>query len=99
MTNLEAIETLKIKKECYDYEGLSCDMSFSECESGCSLCAEAIDMAIEALEKQMPKKPVNYDSVPHSRCPVCNNAVKVFEDAHEYHYCLYCGQCLDWSDE
>lgn len=60
---------------------------------------EVMDLAIEALEKQIPKNPVNYDSVPHSRCPACNNAVKVFEDTHEYHYCLYCGQCLDWSDE
>lgn len=56
----------------------------------------AFEKAIEALEKQIPKKPVNYDSVPHSRCPVCNNSVKVFEDAHEHHYCLYCGQALDW---
>lgn len=56
----------------------------------------AFEEAIKALEKQIPKKPVNYDSVPHSRCPVCNNSVKVFEDAHEHHYCLYCGQALDW---
>ena len=20
-------------------------------------------------------------------------------DAHEYHYCIYCGQRIDWSDE
>ena len=52
---------------------------------------------IEALEKQIPKKPTQYDSVPHNRCPVCHNAVKVFVDAHEYHYCLYCGQALDWG--
>ena len=59
----------------------------------------AMGMVTEALEKQIPKKPINYDSVPHSRCPVCNNSVKVFEDAHEYHYCLYCGQAIDWSEE
>ena len=59
----------------------------------------AMGMVTEALEKQIPKKPINYDSVPHSRCPVCNNSIKVFEDAHEYHYCLYCGQALDWSEE
>ena len=59
----------------------------------------AMGMVTEALEKQIPKKPINYDSVPHSRCPVCNNSVKIFEDAHEYHYCLYCGQAIDWSDE
>lgn len=59
----------------------------------------AMDMVTEALEKQIPKKPINYDSIPHSRCPVCNNSIKVFKDAHEYHYCLYCGQAIDWSKE
>ena len=57
---------------------------------------KALSMAQKALAKQIPKKPVNYDSVPHSRCPACNCAVKVFIDGHEYHYCLYCGQALDW---
>ena len=56
-------------------------------------------LAIEALEKQIPKKPIHYnDSVPHDRCPNCHNAVKVFCDAHNYHYCLYCGQAIDWRD-
>ena len=59
----------------------------------------AMGIVTEALEKQIPKKPINYDSIPHSRCPVCNNSIKVFEDAHEYHYCLYCGQAIDWSEE
>lgn len=52
----------------------------------------------EAVERQIPKKPIHYDSVPHDRCPNCRNAVKVFRDAHEYHYCLYCGQRLKWGD-
>ena len=75
----------------------------TECEE--SICyitdfdAEPLRLAIKALEKQILKKPINYDSIPHSRCPVCNNSVKVFEDSHEYHYCLYCGQRLDWSEE
>ncbi|MGN0693169.1 MAG: hypothetical protein ACI4K7_12535 [Oscillospiraceae bacterium] len=58
----------------------------------------ALAIVQKAAGKQVPKKSVSYDSVPHSRCPVCHNAVKVFEDAHEYHHCLYCGQKLDWSD-
>ena len=68
-------------------------------KAGVEATITALTMAVEALEKQIPKKPVNYDSVPHSRCPVCNNAVKVFEDAHKHHYCLYCGQRLDWEEE
>lgn len=54
-------------------------------------CELTIGMTLkEAVEKQIPKKPIHYDSVPHDRCPNCRNAVKVFRDAHEYHYCLYC---------
>ena len=84
MTPQEAIETIKvaISEVEWDYP-MDYTVAFEE--------------AIEALEKQIPKKPVNYDSVPHSRCPACNNAVKVFEDAHEYHYCLYCGQRINWT--
>lgn len=58
-------------------------------------CELTIGMTLkEAVERQIPKKPIHYDSVPHDRCPNCRNAVKVFRDAHEYHYCLYCGQRL-----
>lgn len=52
---------------------------------------------MSALEKQIPKKPLRFDSVPHARCPVCNCSVKLFADAHESHFCLYCGQKLDWG--
>lgn len=52
---------------------------------------------LELIKKQTPKKPTKYDSVPHARCPVCNCSVKLFADAHEYHFCLYCGQKLDWD--
>ena len=52
---------------------------------------------LSALEKQIPKKPLKFDSVPHARCPACNCSVKVYEDGHEYHYCLYCGQKLNWN--
>lgn len=52
---------------------------------------------IAALERQIPKKPLFFDSVPHARCPVCKCSVKLFVDAHENHFCLYCGQKLDWG--
>lgn len=64
-----------------------------------SIGANALDLAIEALQKTVPMKPKKFESVPHARCPKCNNAIKIFFDAHEYHYCLYCGQRIDWSDE
>ena len=80
----EALEMIELNLKQFPNAFLALNGTWGEC--------------IKALEKQIPKKPVNYDSVPHSRCPVCKNAVKVFKDAHEYHYCLYCGQALDWSD-
>ena len=54
------------------------------------LC-EALDTAIEALEKRLPKKHVlkrkAYGGI--MVCPICK--------ASDYgKYCRYCGQRLDW---
>lgn len=49
MTREEAIKILKIKKDCFDCEGLSCSLD-GKLYEGCETCSEAIDMAIEALE-------------------------------------------------
>ena len=60
---------------------------------------KAYSVAIEALEKQIPKKPIfeseqtslfGVDDVPH--CPNCRC------DIPEVSYCEKCGQALDWSD-
>ena len=56
-------------------------------------------VAKAALEKQIPKKPSWVDSVPHSRCPVCHNAVAVYIDSPKLPYCYWCGQALDWGNE
>ena len=48
--------------------------------------AEAIDVAINALEKQIPKKRDNYS------CPVCSH---YFEDGECFTYCPECGQRLE----
>ena len=57
--------------------------------------AEAIDVAIKALEKQIAKKPI-YDNYHRAgyRCPNCNNT-----NPWGYEHCRYCGQKLDWSEE
>ena len=56
-------------------------------------------LIIEALEKQIPKKPIfeseqtspfGVDDVPY--CPSCRC------DLPEVNYCEKCGQALDWSD-
>lgn len=66
-------------------------------EGHCSFIEDEMKVAFDALEKQIPKKPLFFDSVPHARCPVCKCSVKLFADAHESHFCLYCGQKLDWG--
>ena len=56
---------------------------------------EAICKTIEALEKQIPKKP--YDTV---HCPLCKIEVELQPiDAEEVTYCLHCGQAIDWSEQ
>ena len=51
-------------------------------------------LAIEALEKQIPKFP--YDTV---SCPLCKIEVELQPiDIEQVTYCLHCGQAIDWSD-
>lgn len=59
---------------------------------------EGLSVAKTALEKMVPKKPSWVDSVPHSRCPVCHNAVAVYIDSPKLPCCYWCGQALDWGD-
>lgn len=61
---------------------------------------EWLEMAKEALEKQISKRPHNIKTAPsdcyisYGDCPCCN------ADVFEYqHYCIDCGQKLDWGDE
>ena len=76
MTNEEAIKLLNAVTI---YYGGKCSRS-------------ALDLAIEALEKQTPKKP--YDTV---RCPLCKIEVELQPiDAEQVTYCLHCGQAIDW---
>ena len=64
--------------------------------------AEAIDMAINALERQIPKKPmISYDERVKENwcsCGVCAFGFG-WKRAVHYKYCPDCGQKLDWSDE
>lgn len=59
---------------------------------------EACRMAISALEKQIPIKPID-DTKPRDffiniYCPVCKEPV-----TKRFKYCRNCGQALDWSYE
>ena len=99
MTNKEAIEQLRERLAITDYRQQIPEYY------------EAIELAVEALEKQMPKKP-NY--VPdddtcvyyHWECPECGNYYsysirKTFGVLYNnsVSYCSRCGQALNWSDD
>ena len=58
-------------------------------------------MAVIALEKQIPKKPIK-DEYGFLHCPYCDyDDYSLMHDSSfsdRYNYCCYCGQALDWSD-
>ena len=54
---------------------------------------EVRDIAIEALEKQLPKKPIEKGiHFVYYKCPNCNRILPI-----DKNYCD-CGQKLDWSE-
>lgn len=60
-------------------------------------------LAILALEKQIPEKPINVEKH-YYRCPCCKQVLDVSDDDIFVYenltpmYCSKCGQALDWSD-
>lgn len=69
---------------------------------------EAVRLSLEALEKQVVKKPVYSDFsdngfdeiIPYkAECPVCGYEFEFGKwNDEESHHCI-CGQKMDWSDE
>ena len=80
MTESEAIELIE-----KDLKLHSKDLS--------SKYKKGLRMAINALEKHIPKKPKTDDRYVMHICPWCNDFVKV-----SHNYCPNCGQELDWGD-
>ena len=67
-----------------------------------------MEMIVQALEKQIPKKPRKTDSyrgvlkrVYAYVCPTCGNACleKYMNERQNTMFCWNCGQKLDWSDK
>lgn len=68
--------------------------------------AAAFETAIEALEKQVPKKPIEYEDKYYG-CPTCGNVTMMkwerypdipMSKIYGLPYCLGCGQALLWED-
>ena len=112
MTEIEAKGFVQGKLDCME----KCDVfnredkhRNNECEL-CDYCYSqgnfweqkvAFSVAINALEKQIPKKPKSITSVENSmyvKCPTCK-LTTVLYDGCVMEYCKNCGQAIDWSDE
>lgn len=92
MTPQEAIETIKI--------------AIAEVEWDYTMdYTVAFEEAIKALEKQIPKKPKEYEDKYYA-CPNCGNVTmmkwerypdRLMDKSNGLPYCLGCGQRLDWE--
>lgn len=63
--------------------------------SGYYMLCEALDIAIEALEKQLPKKPIEHSTkfAAFYECPSCGDV-----DVYGQKNCDNCGQKIKWSE-
>lgn len=112
MTENEALEKLRAYHKC---QGLQVKGVYEDCNEklcdNCDLCyaqgntgehIKSIEIAIQALEKQIPNKVVK-ESKWNCFCPCCGkSAYTDCEDGYYNYsldYCNGCGQKLDWSDE
>ena len=98
MTESEAIEKLKNMRLYMQIEDEHNDCKFTEDDY------KANEMAIQALEKQIPKKPIinhintNEDVTEiEYTCSACGTNYVELTPCEEW--CPYCGNKIDWSDE
>ena len=89
------VTTYKEAKALFEY-----NLKDGKCSDDCPDC-NAMELAILALEKQIPKKPtkayfeggfVNY------HCVCCGEAQGLTVNKRWQKYCPHCGQALNWSD-
>lgn len=91
MTEQEAIEKLNMLDEALNFQRYDADE-----------CSLALQMASEALEKQIPKELTNirkvkeYDGYDMGCCPVCGEPLdnSFYENLK---YCFVCGQAINWE--
>ena len=94
MTEREAIEKLKNMRLFMQIEDNKNECKFTEDDY------KANEIAIQALEKQIPKKPFKSENqvvryVNTYYCPTCELGITGTNIAK---WCYHCGQKIDWSD-
>ena len=94
MTNKEAIDKLimlksakALRAKVFNEDGKPLEPDFET----------AVNKAIEALEKQIPKKPINWCGK-MLICPNCARAEYIKKIDMLDTYCGFCGQSIDWSE-
>ena len=97
MTESEAVEKLKNMRLFMQIEDENNDCKFTEDDY------KANEMAIQALEKQIPKKVQlrhirKFDGFDDGECHTCGNSVSRDCDGTD-NFCPDCGQKLDWRGE
>ena len=109
MTESEAKEKLRAYHKCQSLQvkGIYEDCNEKLCDN-CDLCyaqgnvgehIKSIEIAIQALEKQIPKKPHNnFEKFSGVWCS-CGKYLGKGYFVDKPIYCPDCGQKLDWSDE
>ena len=89
MTREEAISNLKmILDEATETDEAICYVTSDD--------AEALILAIKALEKQVPKKPIDNIEQEWFECPTCRRVVVLYHNGKRHH--CECGQSLKWED-
>lgn len=84
MTTQEAIETLKLMQGQVEWDY---PMEY----------AAAVDMAVDALQKQIPK-PIRI-TTSTKRCGNCGRQLSGIGNIHpERNYCVKCGQKVGWNE-
>lgn len=89
MTPEEAMERI-IENDC----GFYCGAKYPECDM--QDCRWYV--ALRALEKQIPKKPINWANTKFI-CPSCHRAEYIVQSDALDTYCGFCGQAIDWGEE
>ena len=67
-----------------------------ECEESRRCCIEYFETAIEALEKQLPKKPKKLEN--GDLACSCGLIIQRKNRRTCLYYCHNCGQAIDWSE-
>jgi rubrerythrin len=82
MTSYEAIQRIQTHNEIH-----------SRKEPNAIYITEALQIAVKALEKQIPLKPTTFGKGLFD-CAFCGRVL----EKHSHNYCPKCGHKLDWSE-